>query len=79
MLDDAPLPLFPDAPRTPSLRPACPRELQEAIASAIRAGAAGSLTRAGDTFLAGLCAEVIADRLVQSGFVVLVAGNERAR
>jgi hypothetical protein len=52
-------------------------EITQVIAKAIRAGNAGQLSRAGDTFLAGVAADVVADRLGQAGYLVIKRSTGR--
>src|SRR3954470_7704455 len=79
MVDEAPLPLFPDAPRTPPLRVASVGELEDAIASAIRSGVGAALSREADLLLSEACARLIADRLLLRGFVVALPTEEPRR
>jgi len=70
MLDEDPLPLFPDAPRTPPLRQASGGELEHAISRAIRSGVGARHSREADLFLSTVCARLIADHLLSVGFVI---------
>ena len=47
-------------------------EIVRILAAAIRDGGGGGMTRMADGYLAGLCAEHIADRLALAGVVCLV-------
>ena len=60
MNDDGPL-LIPDH-----------AEIIRILAAAIRDGGGGGMTRVADAYLAGVCAEHIADRLMRAGVVCLV-------
>jgi hypothetical protein len=44
-------------------------EIVRIIAAAIRDGGGGGMTRMADAYLAGVCAEHIADRLLRNGVV----------
>lgn len=63
------LPLLPIFETTP-LRPVSDVEVEATIMAAIRAGAGARIGRDADTYLATLCARVIADRLAYAGLVV---------
>ena len=54
-----------------SLEPVSEQELTEELAAAIRQSAGGRMTRQAEVFLAGLCAEHLADRLAMAGFIFL--------
>ncbi len=58
--------LFPIA-----VQPLTDPEIVEALNAAIRAGAAGNLSREGDLFLASIAAEVVADRLALAGVIMV--------
>lgn len=58
--------LFPEPCRTLTLE-----EVAELLGGAIRAGAAGGLSRHADTFLATICANLLATRLEQAGVAVV--------
>ncbi len=58
-------------PDTPAFGPVSRAELVAVLADAVRASAGGEMTRLGETFLAGLAAEHLAERLALAGFVVM--------
>ncbi len=47
-------------------------EIIRILAAAIRDGSGGGMTRMADAYLAGVCAEHIADRLMRAGVVCLM-------
>ncbi len=55
----------------PAFGPVSRAELVAVLADAIRATAGGEMTRLGETFLAGLAAEHLAERIALAGFVVM--------
>lgn len=55
----------------PLYRPLGDGDALDVLASAIRAGAAGGLSRNADLFLASVSAEIIADRLALAGVVLM--------
>lgn len=62
---------MPDDLFPPLYRPLGDGDALAVLASAIRAGAAGGLSRNADVFLASVSAEVIADRLALAGVVLM--------
>lgn len=60
-----PLPTFQE-----TFRPAPLADVEAALTAALLAGGAGGLSRAADTYLAGACAHVLAERLALAGLVV---------
>lgn len=69
MHPDDPAPVLLGFPASP--RPLSPVEVTAILRAGILAGAAGSMSRAADVYLAGVCASVLADRLAMAGCVVI--------
>jgi hypothetical protein len=58
-------------PDPSDLLPASHAEITSVLTEAIRASAGGAMTRLGETFLAGLAAEHLAERLALAGYIVM--------